>query len=288
MSKPILQALGLHYRYTDGYTVLNDLTLTVPDNGRLAVLGANGAGKTTLLLLLSGVLRPDRGEIRLEGRPLDYSRRGVGVWRQEIGVVLQDPDDQLFAATVYQDVSFGPLNLGLPLPVVRERVGAALAALDIADLADRPTHALSFGQRKRVAIAGVLAMGPRLMFLDEPTAGLDPRGTQQLLLTLEQLHLTGTSLVLVTHDIDLAYGWAGEVAVLNRGTVARQGPPAEVLMDRALLAAGGLRPPWVLEVGFRLRDLGWLAPGVGLPRTQGELLERLARVVRSEGGGSRE
>lgn len=275
VSQVILEARGLEYSYEGGTQALSGLDLTVAPGRRLAILGANGAGKSTLLLHLNGTLRPDRGTVYLDGHPADYSRRGLIRWRQQVGLVLQDPDDQLFAASVYQDVSFGPLNLGLSEAAARQRVEEALAALEIEHLRDRPTHLLSFGQKKRVAIAGVVAMRPRVLVLDEPTAGLDPAGVQRLLATLDRLHRAGTTLILATHDMDLAYGWADEVAVLHRGAVLRQGPPEVVLQDAALLASAGLRTPWVLEVGRRLAATGWIPPAAGLPRTREELLAGL-------------
>ena len=153
---------------------MSGLDLEVPRGRKLALLRANGCGKTTLLLHLNGTLKPSRGQVLLDGAVAGYGRQALNAWRNRVGLVLQDPDDQLFSATVEHDVSFGPLNQGLPEGQVRMRVAASLTALRIAGLAERPTHALSFGQKKRVAIAGVLAMRPEVLILDEPTAGLDP------------------------------------------------------------------------------------------------------------------
>lgn len=252
MSAPLLTLRGLEYAYPGGMVALRDLNLTIPQGRKLALLGANGSGKTTLLLHLNGTLQPTRGEIQLAGQPVGYDRRFLNHWRRRVGLVLQDADDQLFAATVGQDVSFGPLNLGLSAPEARERVGEALAALRIAELADRATHTLSFGQKKRVAIAGILAMRPDILVLDEPTAGLDPHGVTHLLGALEQLHDGGATLVFSTHDAELAYAWADEVGVFHEGTVLRQGAAAAVLADRELLRRARLRPPLLLEVAEAL------------------------------------
>jgi cobalt/nickel transport system ATP-binding protein len=162
--------------------------------------------------------------------------------------VLQEPDDHLFAATVGQDVSFGPLNLGLSAAETGERVREALESLRIAHLADRATHMLSFGQKKRVAIAGVLAMRPEILVLDEPTAGLDPHGVTHLLGVLQQLHEAGATLVFSTHDVELAYAWADRVAVFHEGTVLCQGETTAVLGDREVLHRARLRPPLLLEL----------------------------------------
>lgn len=270
----ILEARGLCYHYAGGVPGLSGLDLAVTAHQRLALLGANGAGKTTVLLHLNGTLRPDRGELWLRGARGDYSRAGLLAWRQQVGIVFQNPEDQLFAGTVYQDVSFGPLNLGLPASDVRARVDAALAALEITDLHDRPTHMLSFGQKKRVAIAGAIAMHPSVLILDEPTAGLDPDGTAQLLHALHVLHQAGTTIVLATHDMDLAYEWADTVAVLGGGRTLGQGAPDAVLGDRELLAACRLRMPFLLELARGLAAAG--VPVAPMPRTREALLATLA------------
>ena len=273
----ILEARDVSFTYPGAGQALQGIRLSVRQGEKLALLGRNGAGKTTLLLHLNGILRPASGEILLEGRPADYSRRGLSAWRQKVGLVFQNPDDQLFSTTVYQDVSFGPLNLGLDEAEVRRRVDEALASMEIADLKNRPTHMLSFGQKKRAAIAGVLAMQPRLLILDEPTAGLDSSGTEHLLDACERLHQTGTTLVLATNDIDLAYAWADEVVVLHPGGIAGQGNPETVLQDPALLTQTRLRLPRILELAKKLQEMGTLSPSENLPRTQAELLTRLTR-----------
>ncbi|CAK0752828.1 Cobalt import ATP-binding protein CbiO [uncultured Gammaproteobacteria bacterium] len=269
---PIMEVVGLEHTYSGEVQALAGLTLTVPRGARLAVLGANGCGKTTLFLHMNGSLRPSGGRVELEGRPVGYGRRELRDWRGRVGLVLQDPDDQVFAATVAEDVSFGPLNLGLDEAAVRVRVAEGLAALGIADLAERPTHMLSHGQKRRVALAGVLAMRPQVLLLDEPTAGLDVRGSEALLAALERLNAAGTTLVFSTHDIDLAYGWADQVAVLDRGRCLRQGPADRVLADGALLERAGLRAPLLLDLALACRRAGMLGAGTlgeadPLPRT---------------------
>lgn len=248
MTAPLLAAHGLEYAYPGGIVALRGLDLSIERGQKLAILGPNGSGKTTLLLHFNGTCKPTRGEIRLDDQPVQYDHRTLNQWRRRVGLVLQEPDDQLFAATVGQDVSFGPLNLGLSAAETRERVTEALAALRVAHLADRATHALSFGQKKRVAIAGVLAMRPEILVLDEPTAGLDPHGVTHLLGALQQLHEAGTTLVFSTHDVELAYAWADQVALFHDGRVLCQGGAAAVLGDRELLHRARLRPPLLLQV----------------------------------------
>lgn len=270
MTAPLLAVDGLKYCYPGGVEALRDLNLNIRKGRKLAILGANGSGKTTLLLHLNGTFRPTYGEIRINGQPVAYDRRSLINWRRRVGLVLQEPDDQLFAATVEQDVSFGPLNLGLSEAETRERVREALEALRIAPLAQRATHTLSFGQKKRAAIAGILAMRPEILVLDEPTAGLDPHGVTHLLGVLRQLHEAGATLVFSTHDVELAYGWADEVAVFHEGTVRIQGETTAVLGDGELLHRARLRPPLLLEVA---QVLG--ADVESLPRTREALLAQL-------------
>ena len=275
----ILAAQGLHYAYPGSVAALRGLDLDIPSGKRLAILGPNGAGKTTLLLHLNGTLRPDAGEVRLEARPVRYDRRFLAGWRGTVGLVLQDPDDQLFAGSVFQDVSFGPLNLGLTESEVRQRVQTALAALRISDLGDRPIHMLSFGQKKRVAIAGVMAMHPRVLLLDEPTGGLDPLAQAHLLAALQRLADGGTTIVYTTHDVDLACAWSDRVAVFESGQVAACGAADAVLADAVLLRRARLRRPVALELGLAARELGLCAADAPLPRSRPELIDLLRRIA---------
>jgi cobalt/nickel transport system ATP-binding protein len=273
MSHRTLVADRLVVGYERGRWVLDGASLVVPAGRRLAILGANGSGKTTLLRCLSGALRPSTGAVLVDGVALSHDRNGLRAHRQEVQLVLQNPDDQLFSASVAQDVSFGPMNLGLPEESVRLRVAEALRLLAVDSLAARPTHHLSYGERKRVAIAGAVAMRPCVLLLDEPTAGLDPSAVAEALAALARLQETDATVVMSTHDVDLALRWADEVAVVVDRRVV-QGPPEELLGDDALLARARLGRPWALTVGARLRDLGLLAAGA-LPRDADELLAAL-------------
>jgi cobalt/nickel transport system ATP-binding protein len=273
MSHRTLSAQGLVVGYERGRPVLDGAALTVPAGRRLALLGANGSGKTTLLRCLSGALKPTAGAVTVDGVALEHSRRGLRAHRQEVQLVLQDPDDQLFSASVAQDVSFGPLNLGLAEEEVRERVAEALTLLAVDSLAGRPTHQLSYGERKRVAIAGAVAMRPCVLLLDEPTAGLDPSAVAEALAALARLQQHDSTVVMSTHDVDLALRWADEVAVVVDRAVV-QGAPEDVLGDDALLARARLGRPWALTLGARLRELGLLPRGI-LPRDAAALLAAL-------------
>ena len=236
----LIRTEALGYVWPGGVPALEGLELTIEKGRRLAILGPNGAGKTTLLLHLNGTLKPTSGRILLDGVPVGYDRAGLGAWRRRVGLVLQDADDQLFAPSVFEDVSFGPLNLDLPEAEVRARVDEALAALGIADLASRPTHMLSFGQKKRAAIAGAVAMRPEVLLLDEPTAGLDARSAKRLLATLADLEAQGTTLVFTTHDVDMALRFADDAALFHHGRVIARGEAREVLTDVALMDRAGL------------------------------------------------
>ncbi|MBC7272950.1 MAG: ATP-binding cassette domain-containing protein [Streptomyces sp.] len=271
MTESALLALrGASFAYEDGPTVLDGLDFDVHEGRALALLGRNGSGKTTLMRLLSGGLRPRAGTLAVEGRPVAYDRKGLTRLRTTVQLVVQDPDDQLFAASVAQDVSFGPLNLGLSDAEVRARVAEALAALDITALADRPTHLLSYGQRKRTTIAGAVAMRPRVLILDEPTAGLDPDGQERLLATLDGLRATGTTVEMATHDVDLALRWADDAALLTPSG-AHTGPTAVVLARTDLLERAGLRLPWGVAAARLLRTHGLLDEAAEGPRTAEDL-----------------
>lgn len=273
----LLEARELTHTYPGGVHALNQLSLYVERGRRLAILGANGSGKTTLLLHLNGTLRPHSGQVLLEGMSTGYDAVALTAWRRRVGLVLQNADDQLFAATVAEDVSFGPLNLGMSESEARQRVDHALAALHIQDLADRPTHMLSFGQKKRVAIAGLLAMQPEILLLDEPTAGLDHQGTEDLLIVLEELSSRHATLVFTTHDVELAFRFADEVALFEGGRTLAQGPTADILADAELLRSAHLGAPLLLKLGLRARDVGLLAPSDPLPRSPEAVLSLLRK-----------
>lgn len=268
MSEWILEAQSLHYHYPCGKVALNGLDLNVARGTRLAVLGANGAGKTTLFLSLNGLLRPKSGCLKVNGFPAGYRKRDLLEWRQRVGLVFQNPDDQVVGGNVLQDVAFGPLNLGLTSDAARQRACEALDVLALGRIRDMPTHELSFGMRKLVAIAGVLAMRPEVIVLDEPTAGIDPEGAQQVLEALAAVQRQGTALVISTHDMDLAWEWADEVAVLVEGRTARQGPVTDVFADTALLQQARLRQPWLPEITAHLQDALMLPPDICTPRNR--------------------
>lgn len=239
---PAVAARGLRYRYPDGTPALDGLDLEVAPGERVAVLGPNGAGKTTLMLHLNGLLRGD-GELRVDG--LAVERGTLAAVRARVGLVFQDPDDQLFMPTVREDVAFGPRNMRLGEDEVAARVAVALDAVRMAHAADRAPQQLSQGERRRVAIATVLAMDPAVVVLDEPSANLDPRARRELTGLLGRLDRT---MLLVTHDLPLAAELCHRAVILSAGRVAADGPCRDLLRDDALLAAHDLELPVGLDL----------------------------------------
>ncbi|MCK7664384.1 energy-coupling factor ABC transporter ATP-binding protein [Corynebacterium sp. CCM 9185] len=240
---PLVELSDVDFSHGPDLPVLRSVDLRIRAGDRIAVLGANGSGKSTLFRLLAAAWKPDHGELRVDGEPVRYNRAGRDRVRRRVQLVLQEPDDQIFATSVSADIAYGPVNMGLDHHEVKRRVNEAMTAAEVVDLADRVPHQLSYGQRKRVALAGALAMDPAVLLLDEPTAGLDPAGGRQLLLTLAALNAKGTAVVLSTHDVDLAYAFADTAVVLTGGTIF-SGNVEDVLTDRDLMERARLGLPW--------------------------------------------
>jgi cobalt/nickel transport system ATP-binding protein len=235
---PVLETRGLEYAYPDGTRALAGIDLAIGKGERVALLGPNGAGKSTLILHLNGVLRAARGEVLVSGIPLtDETVRRA---RAEIGMVFQDPDDQLFMTTVYDDVAFGPLNMGLGSDEVGRRVHDALHDVGLPDSASRPAQHLSFGQRKRVALATVLSMDPRLYVLDEPTSNLDPRARRHMVGLLSGMDAT---MIVATHDMEVAWRLCERAVILEGGAIVADGDAESIMTDAALLERYGLETP---------------------------------------------
>lgn len=245
-------AEGISFCYPGGIEALADLTFRAGAGEMVAVLGANGSGKTTLLKLLMRLLVPQQGQVRLAGTDI-RGLRPAELYRQ-VGMVFQNPADQLFATSVEQDVGFGPRNLGLSEAEVAARVADALAAVDAGEFRRRPVHQLSFGQQKRACLAGVLAMEPKILLLDEPTGGLDPAGEVQMIDLLVRLNRQrGVTIILSTHAVDLLPVLADRIYVFREGRVWQEGSPREVLADPQVAAQAGLRVPLVAQL---FHDLG--------------------------------
>jgi cobalt/nickel transport system ATP-binding protein len=256
MSDCILEARDLHYRYPCGKVALSGMTLRIEAGRKLAVLGANGSGKTTLFLCLNGTYQPTAGTVLLNGKPAGYSRADLLAWRKQVGLVFQDPDDQIVGGTVIQDIAFGPLNLGDSPGEARRLALATMERIGIADFAERPAHELSHGERKIVAMAGILVMKPKLIILDEPTAGLDPCRTERVIDLLNEIHQNGTTVVLSTHNMDFAYEWADEATILSQGATLCHGSSGDVFSNDDHLRAARLHPPLLLLMSRQLSALG--------------------------------
>lgn len=270
----LLQFSDVTYRYADGCRGLDACSLSIARGSRNALLGANGSGKTTLLQHAIGLLRPASGQVEFAGQPVDGSRAGLNALRRRVGLVFQNPDRQLFSASVLEDVSFGPLNLGLDEATVRRRVAEALAAVGMSEAAERPVHHLSFGQKKRVCIAGVLAMEPEMLLLDEPMAGLDSCMQAELLAVLERLSARGITILLSTHDVDFAYRWADAIHVLADGRCTASFAASQLPQHAAALQAAGQPLPAVIGLQQALVARGVLAADA-LPRSLDQLLAQL-------------
>jgi cobalt/nickel transport system ATP-binding protein len=244
---PVLEVRGLAFAYPDGHQALFGVDLHVHRGERVALLGPNGAGKTTLVLHLNGILTAGAGSVTVSGLPV--TKENVPEIRRRVGIVFQDPDDQLFMGTVRADVGFGPANLGLTGAALDERVQTALEQVGMADYADRPPHHLSFGQRRRVAVATVLAMEPEILVLDEPSSNLDPASRRELADILRSLDVT---VLMVTHDLPYALELCPRSVVLSDGHVVADGATYDVLTDDVLMRAHRLELPF----GFDPRTVG--------------------------------
>ncbi|SDF02983.1 energy-coupling factor ABC transporter ATP-binding protein [Sporolituus thermophilus] len=272
--QPILEVKNISFGYRKDKLVLRGVSLTVPAGARIALVGPNGAGKSTLFLHLNGILHPSSGQLLFKGEPYRYSRAFITRLRQKIGLVFQDQDTQLFAGSVLDDVLFGPMNLGLSPAEAEQRAAAALAAVQMAEFADEPVHFLSYGQKKRVAVAGVLAMDPEVLVMDEPTAGLDYPGTTVLRAILDELSRAGKTLIVATHDIEWVWSWADLVYVLVQGQIVAGGPP-ELVLNRSDHAAFGFARPLVGEIYSALVAAGFFSSRDKAPRSVAELVGRV-------------
>jgi cobalt/nickel transport system ATP-binding protein len=282
MSRIILEARDVRYRYPGGVAAIRGISFHVRRGEKVALVGPNGAGKSTLLLMFNGMLRPDSGALLFDNEPLRYDAASLRELRRRVGFVFQNPDRQIIAPTVYQDVAFGPVNLGYPEEKVREVVGDALRNVGLEGFERRPPHRLSAGEKKRVAIAGVLAMDPDLLVLDEPTSSLDPAGSEDTMELMEELHQAGKTIILSTHDVELAYPWADRAILLRQGEILQEDIPEVAFGDPDLVRRARLSVPVLLELYHELARRGLPLPEKR-PKTSLDMIHLIEQAF-SRGG----
>ena len=278
MDEMILEARRVSYAYDDGHTPsLNDVSLSVKKGSRTVFMGANGSGKSTFFLCCNGILRPDAGQISIAGKPIVYKRKELLKLRRKVGIVFQNPDVQLLSASVYQEIAFGPLNLGLTETEARARVEDMIARMGIAPFKDRPAHALSGGQKKQVALADILVMAPDILILDEPFAALDPGHVRTLRALTDHLSDTGMTVIVATHDVDHALEWADELILMKEGRVVAQGEPIRLLSDERVLEKTDIHMPEVLKLYRKLVGKGLIDAALPAPKSFDELERYIER-----------
>ena len=276
----MLEVKNIKYSYNKDYQALKGVSLKVEEGEMVALLGKNGAGKSTLFLHLNGIYEPDEGQVFIDGEELKYDKKSLLKFRQKVGIVFQNPDDQIFAPTVEEDVAFGPLNLKLPMEEVQKRVTEALARVGMSGYEKKAPHHLSGGQKKRVAIAGILAMKPKIMVLDEPTAGLDPQGVTDLSKLLKELNDEGITIIISTHEVNLVPNYAQKVFVLVDGLLIAEGTPKEIFAQPEILDKANLEVPIVTELFQDLEEEGFDMKG-DYPLTIDEAKEKLLEILRN-------
>lgn len=274
MNEIILQACDLSYHYEDGTCALEELNIQIQKGKKTAIIGGNGAGKSTLFLNFNGVLRPSNGHILFHGEKVQYDKKRLNDLRRTVGLIFQEPDHQIFSSSIYQEIAFGPLNFGFSKEEVKLRVEKVMEEMEIAHLREKPTHFLSYGQKKQVAIASILVLEPEVIILDEPTAGLDPKHIKKLMLLLEGFSNKGITLIVATHDVNFAYSWADCIHVMQKGKVIRSGSSQEIFNDEKLLESADMEMPYMVEF-MKKYDKGRDILPEHLPRTMEELIQLL-------------
>ncbi|MCL5985245.1 MAG: ATP-binding cassette domain-containing protein [Actinobacteria bacterium] len=273
---------SLSFKYPDGTIALQEITLEIRNGEFLALMGPNGCGKTTLLKHLVGLLKPSSGKIWLDGKEIGFlkDREIFG----QVGMVFQDPNDQLFASTVEDDIAFGPTNLGLSREEIDHRTSSAIKLVGLDGLFDRAIHTLSFGQKRRAAIAGVLALHSRTILLDEPTAGLDPRGISAVMHLLRILNREqGITIVMATHDVELVSLFCDRIIIMSHGKIIGIGTPKEIFTDGGLARVAGLRLPRMAHLAeILLKEDGVCLEN--MPLTIGQARREFCRLLKGNNG----
>lgn len=251
-----LETKDLSFTYPDGTQALRNVNIKIKKGDKIAIMGPNGAGKSTLFSHFNGLSEPTSGHVEIDGEKIHFERDELLKVRQKVGIVFQDPNDQLFAPTVKEDVAFGPMNLGLEYEEVEKRIEEALEMVGMSGFEEKTPHHLSGGQQKRVAIAGIIAMRPEIMILDEPTAGLDPEGVDKVLNILNNLNSEGMSIVISSHDIEMVKEFADKIFVLYDGEIIAQGDKHQIFSDKELLKKAHLKAPISTEILYKLKENG--------------------------------
>jgi len=276
----ILETVNLNFKYQDGTKALNNINLKIEKGKKISFLGVNGSGKSTLFLNFNGILKPSSGKLLYDGNEIKYNQASLRALRKNVGIVFQDPDNQLFSASVYQEVSFGPMNLKLEESEVRNRVEVALTNTGMIEFSDKAVHFLSYGQKKRVAIADIIAMKPEIIILDEPTSSIDPKHSKQIVKIFDELNEKGMTVILSTHDVELAYTCSDYIFVMKDGEIVKEGTPYEIFSDDELICNSYLEKPLILEIYEVLCKNGDVdfMPHNNVPRNKEELFKILKRI----------
>lgn len=282
MNDVIIKSDNLYFAYEGNREYsLNGLSLEIKKGDRVAFMGANGSGKSTFFLCCNGIHRPSAGVLYYEGKPINYSRKELLELRKRVGIVFQEPDHQLFSASVYQEISFGIMNMGVTEQAAKEEVERVMEEMDLTSYRYCPTHALSGGQKKLVSIADVLVMHPQVVILDEPAASLDPKHEELVDMVIDQMTAKGITVLMSTHDVDRAFAWADEIVILDKGRLLKQGKPTEVFLDKEILAKAHLKAPSSLSLFQQLCEKGILDVRLPIPRTLEELERYLSGTFES-------
>lgn len=261
MNKPIIVTKNVRYTYGDGFEAVKGVGIEIEAGKKISFVGPNGAGKSTLFLMFNGIHVPTEGEILFNGEKIKYDSKSLVEIRKRVGMVFQNPDDQLFAPTLFQDVAFGPKNLGWDEDKVKKYTELALDYVNLLHIKDKPPHHLSGGQKKRAAIAGILVMEPDVLILDEPLSNLDPKGASEVMDMLNELNSYGKTIIISTHDIELAYQWSDYVYLMADGKIVGQGTPDCLFKEKELIKKTHLKTPLIIQIYHELAKRNLVTEG---------------------------
>lgn len=282
MGESLLQLQDVSFQYPDGTLALKNISLTFPKHKKIAILGNNGSGKSTLMLHLNGILKPKSGTLYYKGYRYSYRKKEIEKIRKQVGIVFQNPDTQLFSTDVFQDIAFGALNIWKNEQDAKPFIDRAIKLMNVEEFLEKPVHFLSYGQKKRVALAGVLAMDPEVIVLDEPTAGLDHYYIRLMSQSLDHIFNSGKTIILSTHDIDFAYEWADLFIVMSEGQVLQVGDHEMIFSNDSLIEKAHLQKPWMTMIYEKLKEVNEIVNKSNYPTKKEEIIELLQKV-----GGNR-